>query len=153
MRIGPTATPCRVKRIACAFCSPPRRALVTCVRFFRTFMLYDSAATRFVSHPLRVRARFCRRSDFRTLHLIARMTNNRRRTGRACGLSDVEIVKADVRELFAGLNPKAVLPKMRETIRAWRPDLIVRESAEFAAAIAADEAGIPRARGGALLLC
>ena len=72
---------------------------------------------------------------------------------RVRGLSDVEIVKADVRELFAGLNPKAALPNMRETIRAWRPDLIVRESAEFAAAIAADEAGIPHARGGALRLC
>ena len=62
------------------------------------------------------------------------------------GLSYDEIVAIAVREIFAGLNARAALPKLRETIRAWLPDLIVRESAEFAAAAAADEANIPHAR-------
>src|ERR1700690_1914065 len=51
-----------------------------------------------------------------------------------------------LREIFAGLNARAALPKLLETIAAWRPDLVVRESAEFGAAVAADRAGLPHAR-------
>ena len=51
-----------------------------------------------------------------------------------------------LREIFAGLNAKAALPKLLETIGAWRPDLIVRDSAEFGAAVAADRAGVLHAR-------
>ena len=50
------------------------------------------------------------------------------------------------REVFADVLPRAALPKLRETIREWRPDLIVREAAEYGAVIAAAEAGIPHAR-------
>jgi UDP:flavonoid glycosyltransferase YjiC (YdhE family) len=62
------------------------------------------------------------------------------------GLSNDEINAMAVREIFAGLNARAALPKLLEVIRIWRPDLIVRESAEFAAAVAADQAGVPHAR-------
>jgi UDP:flavonoid glycosyltransferase YjiC (YdhE family) len=51
-----------------------------------------------------------------------------------------------VREIFADLLPRAALPALREVVRAWRPDLIVREAAEYAAVIAAAEAGIPHVR-------
>ena len=51
-----------------------------------------------------------------------------------------------MREIFAGLNSKAALPKLMETIDAWRPDLIVRDSVEFASAVAAERAGVPHAR-------
>ncbi len=51
-----------------------------------------------------------------------------------------------VREIFAGLNARAALPGLRETIRTFRPDLVVRESAEYGAAVAAAEAGVPHAR-------
>jgi UDP:flavonoid glycosyltransferase YjiC (YdhE family) len=51
-----------------------------------------------------------------------------------------------VREIFADLLPRAALPALSQTIRDWRPDLIVREAAELAAVIAAAEAGIPHVR-------
>jgi UDP:flavonoid glycosyltransferase YjiC (YdhE family) len=51
-----------------------------------------------------------------------------------------------IREVFAGVLPRAALPKLRETIREWQPDLIVREAGEYGAVIAAAEAGIPHAR-------
>lgn len=57
-----------------------------------------------------------------------------------------EFVARFVNKVFADLRPRAALPALRDTIREWRPDLIVRESAEFAAAIAAEEAGLPHAR-------
>jgi UDP:flavonoid glycosyltransferase YjiC (YdhE family) len=50
------------------------------------------------------------------------------------------------REVFVGAFPRTALPKLRETVRDWRPDLIVRSAGEYAAAIAADEAGIPHVR-------
>ncbi|HEY2899550.1 MAG TPA: glycosyltransferase [Polyangia bacterium] len=57
-----------------------------------------------------------------------------------------EITAIALGEIFAGLNAQAALPKLTETISAWRPDLVVRESAEFAAAVAADRAGVAHAR-------
>lgn len=61
------------------------------------------------------------------------------------GLSGDDAVVVTVCEIFAGLNAKAALPKLQETIRVWRPDLVVRESIEFAALVAADVAGVPHA--------
>lgn len=60
----------------------------------------------------------------------------------AADLPREELVKLFVGKVFADLNPRAALPKLRETINTWKPDLIVRESMEFAAAIAGQEAGI-----------
>jgi hypothetical protein len=51
-----------------------------------------------------------------------------------------------VKKVFADLRPRAALPALRQSIHEWRPDLVVRESAEFAAAIVAEEAGLPHAR-------
>jgi MGT family glycosyltransferase len=65
---------------------------------------------------------------------------------RFCGLSLDEINALIVREIFAGLNARTALPKLQETIRVWHPDLIVRESAEFAALVAAEQAGIHHTR-------
>jgi UDP:flavonoid glycosyltransferase YjiC (YdhE family) len=47
------------------------------------------------------------------------------------------------REIFAGLNAQAALPKLLETIDTFRPDVIVRDSVEFAAAVAAEARGVP----------
>ena len=47
--------------------------------------------------------------------------------------------------IFARLNVDAMLPKHHEVIERWRPDVVVRESAEFASAIAAEQHGV-RAR-------
>lgn len=50
------------------------------------------------------------------------------------------------RELFAERCTVAMLPAMRETRDAWRPDVMVREPCEYASAVAAHEAGIPQAQ-------
>jgi UDP:flavonoid glycosyltransferase YjiC (YdhE family) len=49
-------------------------------------------------------------------------------------------------EIFAGANAQAAFPGVLETIRAWQPQLIVRDSAEFAAAVAAEVAGVSHVR-------
>jgi len=54
-----------------------------------------------------------------------------------------EMVRTMVSKVFADLNPRAALPALRETIRNWKPDVIVRESLEFAAAVLAAENDIP----------
>jgi UDP:flavonoid glycosyltransferase YjiC (YdhE family) len=51
-----------------------------------------------------------------------------------------------LREIFAGANARAAQPKLLATIAKFRPDLIVRESAEFGALVAAEVAGVPHAR-------
>ena len=61
-------------------------------------------------------------------------------------LSPDEIIVIALREIFAGLNARAAYPRLRDTIESWRPDLIVRDSVEFAAIVAAARAGVPHAR-------
>ena len=61
-------------------------------------------------------------------------------------MSPDEILDTVMGKIFADLNARAALPGLRETIRTWKPDIIVRESCEFAAAIASAEKGIPVAR-------
>jgi hypothetical protein len=56
-----------------------------------------------------------------------------------------------IREIFGRLNVQAALPRMREACDEWRPDLVLREGAEFASAIAAEAAAIPHARVGIAL--
>jgi UDP:flavonoid glycosyltransferase YjiC (YdhE family) len=60
--------------------------------------------------------------------------------------SHQEVVSIAMREIFAGANANAALPRLRETVASFRPDLIVRESLEFAALAAAEAAGVPHAR-------
>ena len=50
------------------------------------------------------------------------------------------------REGFSGILARSAMPGLQQTIVDWRPDLIVRESAEFAALVAAERAAIPHAR-------
>jgi UDP:flavonoid glycosyltransferase YjiC (YdhE family) len=51
-----------------------------------------------------------------------------------------------VGEIFGDLNVAAALPRMHAACEEWRPDLILREPAEFASAIAAETHAIPHAR-------
>jgi UDP:flavonoid glycosyltransferase YjiC (YdhE family) len=51
-----------------------------------------------------------------------------------------------IREIFAGANAQAAFPGVSDTIRAWQPQLIVRDAAEFAALVAAEVAGVPHVR-------
>jgi UDP:flavonoid glycosyltransferase YjiC (YdhE family) len=53
--------------------------------------------------------------------------------------------------IFGTLNVQAMLPRLRAACERWKPDLVVREQAEFASAIAAEEHGVPHARLGVSL--
>jgi UDP:flavonoid glycosyltransferase YjiC (YdhE family) len=53
-----------------------------------------------------------------------------------------------VGDFFAGIDTRASLPALKELVATWRPDLIVRESWEFASTIVADRHGIPVGRVG-----
>lgn len=48
-------------------------------------------------------------------------------------------------EVFAGRAALAMLPDLLRHIEAWQPDLVVRESLEFAACLAAEKLGLPHA--------
>ncbi|MEO6511957.1 MAG: glycosyltransferase [Nocardioides sp.] len=50
-----------------------------------------------------------------------------------------------IREVFGRIDAQAGLPGVTETIERWRPDLVVRESAELASLAAAEAAGVPHA--------
>jgi UDP:flavonoid glycosyltransferase YjiC (YdhE family) len=57
-----------------------------------------------------------------------------------------------VREVFAGCHARAALPGTLELIERWGAELVVRESAEFSGAIAAERLGIPHATVGVSLV-
>jgi UDP:flavonoid glycosyltransferase YjiC (YdhE family) len=46
-------------------------------------------------------------------------------------------------EVFAGEFARSALPRMRELAQRWRPDVIVRETSEFASVVVADAIGAP----------
>jgi hypothetical protein len=51
-----------------------------------------------------------------------------------------------VRARFVGAYATMALPKVRETIRTWKPDLVLRDSCEYASVLAAEGEGLPHAR-------
>ena len=51
-----------------------------------------------------------------------------------------------VGQIFAALNVDAMLPTLEATIEEWKPDVVLRESAEFASAIAAERHAVPHVR-------
>ena len=51
-----------------------------------------------------------------------------------------------MREIFARLDARALLPRLREAFEAWRPDLVLRDPNEYASAVAADLYSVPHAR-------
>ena len=50
-----------------------------------------------------------------------------------------------IRDVFGRIDAQAALPSLRETVERWRPDLILRESAELASLAAAERAGVRHA--------
>ena len=61
-------------------------------------------------------------------------------------LPSLGFVEADelvVREVFARIDAQAGLPSVIETVERWRPDVLLRESAELASLAAAERAGVP----------
>jgi UDP:flavonoid glycosyltransferase YjiC (YdhE family) len=65
--------------------------------------------------------------------------------GRLAGLSVMEANAVMVGEIFAGLDAAAALPGIHAIVQRWRPDLVVREPAEFGSLVAAAGASIPQA--------
>ena len=59
------------------------------------------------------------------------------------GLGFVEADELVVREVFARIDAQAGLPSLIETVERWRPDVLLRESAELASLAAAERAGVP----------
>lgn len=47
--------------------------------------------------------------------------------------------------LFSGIIPRLNLPGLVEVVRAWKPDMLIREAAEYSAVLAAELANIPHA--------
>lgn len=57
-----------------------------------------------------------------------------------------EGVRIVIGEIFAGANAAAALPDLVRIVRDFAPAVLVRESQEYAAVVAAENAGIPHAR-------
>jgi UDP:flavonoid glycosyltransferase YjiC (YdhE family) len=55
-------------------------------------------------------------------------------------------------DLFAGLHARAALPDMLALVGSWRPDVVVRETMEFASTLAAERHGVPQVRFGVHLM-
>lgn len=55
-------------------------------------------------------------------------------------------MKIAIPEMFIRFRARRALPEIQETVELWRPDLILRESHEFAGLIAAEVHGIPHVR-------
>jgi hypothetical protein len=53
-----------------------------------------------------------------------------------------------VGEFFAGIDTRASLPRLRAIVEDWQPDIIVRESWEFASTLVAELYDVPLARVG-----
>jgi UDP:flavonoid glycosyltransferase YjiC (YdhE family) len=56
--------------------------------------------------------------------------------------------RAMLAEYFGRLDTEAALPRLRAIVEGWRPDVIVRESWEFASTLVAELEGVPLARVG-----
>ena len=53
-----------------------------------------------------------------------------------------------VQDLFIGLHARLALPSMLALVETWRPDVVVRETLEFASALAAERYRVPQVRVG-----
>jgi UDP:flavonoid glycosyltransferase YjiC (YdhE family) len=71
--------------------------------------------------------------------------------GRVPTVSPEEANEIVIGEIFAGLNVRAMLPRLEAACEQWQPDALIREEAEFASAIAAERHGVPHARVGVSL--
>lgn len=52
------------------------------------------------------------------------------------------------REIFGGINTEAMVPAVTAAVEEFKPDLVVREPMEYAAAVAGPQAGVPVVRVG-----
>jgi UDP:flavonoid glycosyltransferase YjiC (YdhE family) len=62
------------------------------------------------------------------------------------GLSMEAANAAIISEVFCTIDARAALPGMQAAVDEWRPDLILRETAEFSSYLVAEQTGIPHAQ-------
>ncbi|SMX25414.1 glycosyltransferase [Boseongicola aestuarii] len=62
------------------------------------------------------------------------------------GVRDDDMVKIAIPQMFAGATAERSMPGLRQAVETWRPDVIVRESVEYAGLVVAEAYGIPHAR-------
>jgi UDP:flavonoid glycosyltransferase YjiC (YdhE family) len=67
---------------------------------------------------------------------------------KVAGVAPDEANEIVIGEIFAGVRARAALPGIELAIDAWRPHVVLRESCEFAGAVAAEARGLPHARVG-----
>src|SRR3954447_10964565 len=70
----------------------------------------------------------------------------RARLGEFLSMTVDEANEATVREFFGRIDTTAALPGLREVVVGWRPDVIVRESWEYASVLVAEQHGVPIVR-------
>jgi UDP:flavonoid glycosyltransferase YjiC (YdhE family) len=68
--------------------------------------------------------------------------------GRVPTVSREEAEAIVIGEIFAGLNVRAMLPHLHAACAEWHPDLVLRDPAEYASALAAELSDIPHGRIG-----
>jgi UDP:flavonoid glycosyltransferase YjiC (YdhE family) len=61
-------------------------------------------------------------------------------------LSREDAERVVVGDIFGRLNTRAALPRLREACETWGPDLVLRETSEYASALAAELHGVSHAR-------
>jgi len=65
---------------------------------------------------------------------------------RLAGLTTREANDWMVGQFFGRIRPTAALPRLREALTSWRPQLVLRDSAEFGGSLAAEQLGVPVGR-------
>ena len=133
----------------CASSSPRRGAPATSTRSCRSSTPLGASGTRYSSQGPRPSGRSSNGTDY-PFHECADPAEADIRPvwERVQTVSPDEANVLVVREIFARYDAAALLPGLRDAIEAFRPGLVVRETAEYGSAVAADLAGIPHARVG-----
>jgi UDP:flavonoid glycosyltransferase YjiC (YdhE family) len=65
---------------------------------------------------------------------------------RARGMSEEDANRLVASEVFARIDARNALPGVKAAIQMWRPDVVLYESGELAAPIAAEKLGVPSVR-------
>jgi UDP:flavonoid glycosyltransferase YjiC (YdhE family) len=63
-------------------------------------------------------------------------------------LSNEDSAEPAIQDMFVRTYAAAAMPDMLRLVKSWRPDVVLRESTEFASCLAAERCGVPQARIG-----
>jgi UDP:flavonoid glycosyltransferase YjiC (YdhE family) len=68
------------------------------------------------------------------------------------GMTDEEAALRVVGDVFVRIDARNALPGLQAAIDSWRPDVVIYESTEYAAALAAEKSGVPAVRVSVFLI-